>query len=82
MVELWLIDTGCVHDLVSIADITRSGDKLCSLADHVNFQTANGGHVRSDTAPMQISELSESINPYVSKESPAVLSIGDRTMNK
>eukprot|EP00972_Heterocapsa_arctica_P066760 9851552-Heterocapsa_arctica.AAC.1 len=34
MVELWLIDTGCAHDLVSLADITRSCDKLCSLADH------------------------------------------------
>eukprot|EP00972_Heterocapsa_arctica_P059802 8820463-Heterocapsa_arctica.AAC.1 len=31
---------------------------------------------------MQISELSERINPYVLKETPAVLSIGDRTMNK
>eukprot|EP00972_Heterocapsa_arctica_P094662 13957698-Heterocapsa_arctica.AAC.1 len=31
---------------------------------------------------MQISELSERINPYVLKESPAVLSSGDRTRNK
>eukprot|EP00972_Heterocapsa_arctica_P051233 7533783-Heterocapsa_arctica.AAC.1 len=71
MVELWLIYTGCAHDPVSIADIARSGDKLCSLADHVNFQTANGGTVSTHTAPIQISELSERINPYVLKESPA-----------
>eukprot|EP00972_Heterocapsa_arctica_P039995 5891126-Heterocapsa_arctica.AAC.1 len=45
-------------------------------------QTANGGTVSTHTAPMQIAELSESINPYVLNESPAVLSIGDRTMNK
>eukprot|EP00972_Heterocapsa_arctica_P028326 4165793-Heterocapsa_arctica.AAC.1 len=75
MVELWLIDTGCAHDLVSIADIARSGETLCSLKDHVNFETANGGTVSTHTAPMQISELSERIHPYVLKESPAVLSI-------
>eukprot|EP00972_Heterocapsa_arctica_P017156 2535998-Heterocapsa_arctica.AAC.1 len=75
MVELWLIDTGCAHDLVSLADITRSGDELCPLADHVNFQNANGGTVSTHTAHMQISELSKRINPYVLKESPAVLSI-------
>eukprot|EP00972_Heterocapsa_arctica_P015703 2313582-Heterocapsa_arctica.AAC.1 len=34
VVELWLIDTGCAHDLVSLADISRSGDKLSPLADH------------------------------------------------
>eukprot|EP00972_Heterocapsa_arctica_P086874 12807260-Heterocapsa_arctica.AAC.1 len=31
---------------------------------------------------MNITELSEHINPYVLKETPAVLSNGDRTMNK
>eukprot|EP00972_Heterocapsa_arctica_P006854 1002935-Heterocapsa_arctica.AAC.1 len=62
MVELWLIDTGCAHDLASIAHIARSGDKLCSLTDHVNFQTANGGTVSNHTAPVQISGISERIN--------------------
>eukprot|EP00972_Heterocapsa_arctica_P014997 2210530-Heterocapsa_arctica.AAC.1 len=33
MVELWLVDIGCAHDLVSIANIARSGDKLCTLKD-------------------------------------------------
>eukprot|EP00972_Heterocapsa_arctica_P081941 12076717-Heterocapsa_arctica.AAC.1 len=31
---------------------------------------------------MEIVELSEKINPYVLKETPAVLSVGARTMNK
>eukprot|EP00972_Heterocapsa_arctica_P083524 12307031-Heterocapsa_arctica.AAC.1 len=30
-VELWLIDTGCAHDLVSFDDIAHTGDKLCTL---------------------------------------------------
>eukprot|EP00972_Heterocapsa_arctica_P023941 3526667-Heterocapsa_arctica.AAC.1 len=74
MVELWLIDTGCAHDLVSLADVARSGDRLSPLTQHVNFQTANGGTVSIHNAPMRIAELSEHINPYVLKESPAVLS--------
>eukprot|EP00972_Heterocapsa_arctica_P018776 2776158-Heterocapsa_arctica.AAC.1 len=82
MVELWLTDAGCAHDLVSLAGIARSGDRLCPLTEHSNFQTANGGTISTHTAPMQIAELSEHINPYVLKESPAVLSIGDRIMNK
>eukprot|EP00972_Heterocapsa_arctica_P035556 5232622-Heterocapsa_arctica.AAC.1 len=82
MVELWLIDTGCAHDLVSLKNITHSGDKLRPLFEHVNFQIANGGTVSTHTAVMEIVELSENINPYVLRESPAVLSVGDRTMNK
>eukprot|EP00972_Heterocapsa_arctica_P064557 9526691-Heterocapsa_arctica.AAC.1 len=31
---------------------------------------------------MQISEFNEHISPYVLKDTPAVLSVGDRTMNK
>eukprot|EP00972_Heterocapsa_arctica_P074747 11029836-Heterocapsa_arctica.AAC.1 len=79
MVELWLIDTGCAHDLGSLADVARSGDRLRPLTENINFQTLNGGTV---STPMQIAELSERINPYVLKESPASLSIGDRTMNQ
>eukprot|EP00972_Heterocapsa_arctica_P030475 4486860-Heterocapsa_arctica.AAC.1 len=82
-VELWLIDTGCAHDLVvSIDDIARTGDKLYMLKKNITFETANGGTISTHTARMNISELSENINPYVLKETPAVLSIGDRTMNK
>eukprot|EP00972_Heterocapsa_arctica_P003077 456708-Heterocapsa_arctica.AAC.1 len=31
MVELWLIDTGCAHDLVSIDDAIHTGDTLFTL---------------------------------------------------
>eukprot|EP00972_Heterocapsa_arctica_P001661 238178-Heterocapsa_arctica.AAC.1 len=39
MVQLWLIDPGCTHDLVSLSDITRSGDKLRPLFANINLQT-------------------------------------------
>eukprot|EP00972_Heterocapsa_arctica_P085812 12645893-Heterocapsa_arctica.AAC.1 len=74
MVELWLIDTGCAHDLVSLKDITHSGGRLSPLFENVNFQTANGGTVSTHTAPMEIVEVSENINPYALKGTPAVLS--------
>eukprot|EP00972_Heterocapsa_arctica_P057820 8529192-Heterocapsa_arctica.AAC.1 len=31
MVDLWLIDTGCAHDLVSIGDVFNTGDRLYTL---------------------------------------------------
>eukprot|EP00972_Heterocapsa_arctica_P104160 15350395-Heterocapsa_arctica.AAC.1 len=82
MVGLCLVDTGCARDLVRAADVSRSGDKLRRLDDNVNFQTANGGTISTHSAPMEIEELDKHINPYVLKETPAVLSVGDRTMNK
>eukprot|EP00972_Heterocapsa_arctica_P051909 7635273-Heterocapsa_arctica.AAC.1 len=42
-VELWLIDTGCAPDLVSIDDVIHTGDKLYELKEHFTFETANGG---------------------------------------
>eukprot|EP00972_Heterocapsa_arctica_P040212 5924494-Heterocapsa_arctica.AAC.1 len=82
LVELWLTDTGCAHDLASLSDVTHCGHKLQPLVDNVKFQTANGGTVSTHNAPMQIIEVSERVCPYVLKETPAVLSFGDRTMNK
>eukprot|EP00972_Heterocapsa_arctica_P083954 12368317-Heterocapsa_arctica.AAC.1 len=46
------------------------------------FQTANGCTFSTHSAPMRIQELDEEIFPYVLKDTPAVLSVGDRTMNK
>eukprot|EP00972_Heterocapsa_arctica_P035628 5242241-Heterocapsa_arctica.AAC.1 len=46
------------------------------------FQTANGLTVSTHSAPMQITEFGEDIAPLVLQDAPAVLSVGDRTMNK
>eukprot|EP00972_Heterocapsa_arctica_P046207 6816637-Heterocapsa_arctica.AAC.1 len=46
------------------------------------FQTANGLTVSTHSAPMRIEDLGEEISPFVLQETPAVLSVGDRTMNK
>jgi hypothetical protein len=59
VVELWLVDTGCAHDLVSIEDILYTGDPLFTLSKALNFETANGGTVSTRAAPMYISELRE-----------------------
>eukprot|EP00972_Heterocapsa_arctica_P107600 15851825-Heterocapsa_arctica.AAC.1 len=46
------------------------------------FQTANGLTVSTHSAPMRICEFGEDITPFVLQDTPAVLSVGDRTMNK
>eukprot|EP00972_Heterocapsa_arctica_P048912 7206351-Heterocapsa_arctica.AAC.1 len=61
IVELWLIDTGCAHDLVSIDDVLFTGDRLYALKKSLTFETANGGTVSTHAAPMYISELHEHI---------------------
>ncbi len=81
-VELWLIDTGCGHDLVSSADAKRGCRKLKKLAISMPFQTANGCTVSTHSAPMRIDEFDEDVYPFVLGDTPAVLSVGDRTMNK
>jgi hypothetical protein len=82
IVQLWLIDTGCAHDLVSLEDVLHTRDRLYALNKHLTFETANGGTVSTHAAPMYISELKENIIPFVLKDTPAVLSIGERTMTK
>eukprot|EP00972_Heterocapsa_arctica_P068348 10097448-Heterocapsa_arctica.AAC.1 len=46
------------------------------------FRTANGFTVSTHSAPMKIEELGEEIAPFVLQDTPAVLSVGDRDMNK
>eukprot|EP00972_Heterocapsa_arctica_P018985 2802435-Heterocapsa_arctica.AAC.1 len=41
-VDLWLVDTGCAHDLVNKSDALRCCKKLQALANNMPFQTANG----------------------------------------
>eukprot|EP00972_Heterocapsa_arctica_P066684 9840602-Heterocapsa_arctica.AAC.1 len=56
-VELWLVDTGCGHDLVNKSDALRRCKKLRSLVKNMPFQTANGLTVSTHSAPMRIEEL-------------------------
>eukprot|EP00972_Heterocapsa_arctica_P096474 14232780-Heterocapsa_arctica.AAC.1 len=46
------------------------------------FQTANGCTVSTHSAPMMVTELGEEISPFILDDTPAVLYVGDRCMNK
>ena len=82
MLDLWLVDTGCSHDLTSTANVKLSGGETRGVEKAVIFQTANGDTPSTHVAPISFSELSETIEPYVLKETPSVISVGGRTMNK
>jgi hypothetical protein len=79
---LWLVDTGCGHDLVSheIAKLCKC--KFISLENPITFQTANGDAPSTHSAAIRFGELDETIEPYVLNETPSVISVGNRTMNQ
>lgn len=82
MSDLWLVDTGCGHDLISNTNVKLSNVESKRLEKAVIFQTANGDTPSTHAAPIFFSELNETIEPYILKETPSVISVGDRAMNK
>ena len=79
---LWLVGTGCGHDLVSseVAELCKC--KFIQLENSITFQTANGDAPSTHSAATFFEELEETIEPYVLKETPSVISVGNRTMNQ
>ena len=82
MSDLWLVDTGCGHDLVSANNAKLSKGKKITLDNQVTFQTANGDAPSTHSSQIFIEELNEMVEPYILKDTPSVISVGDRTMNK
>ena len=80
--DLWLVDTGCGHDLVSANNAKLSKGKKITLENQVAFQTANGDAPSTHSSQIFIEELSEMIEPFVLKDTPSVISVDDRTMNE
>ena len=80
--DLWLVDTGCGHDLVSATNAKLSKGKKRTLENQVTFQTANGDAPSTHSSQIFIEELSEMIEPFILKDTPSVISVGGRTMNK
>ena len=80
--DLWLVDTGCGHDLVSTANAKLSKGTSKYLDSPVTFQTANGDAPSTHSSQIFIEELNEMIEPYILTDTPSVISVGDRAMNK
>ena len=79
--DLWLVDIGCGHDLVSGTNAKLLKGKRRALETQVTFQTANGDTPSTHPFQIFIKELNEMIEPFILKDTPSVISVGDRTMN-
>ena len=80
--DLWLVDIGCGHGLVSATNAKLSKGEKRALENQVTFQTANGDAPSTHSSQIFIEELNEMIEPFILKDTPSVISVGDRTMNK
>ena len=78
---LWLIDTGCGHDLVSMKDLGVDMAHILVAERPLTFNTANGKTKTTEQAPLYCAELDEELLPYILGSTPAVLSVGKRCMH-
>ena len=81
IVTLWLIDTGCGHDLVSMKDLGADMAHILVADRPLTFNTANGKTKATEQAPLYCSELDEELWPYILGSTPTVLSVGKRCMH-
>ena len=72
MLDLWLVDTGCGHDLVSRTNLKLSGGETRRLEKAIIFQTAKWDTPSTHVAPISFHELNETIEPYVCLEGDSI----------
>ena len=80
-VDLWLVDTGCGHDLISESDVLKLKKWVKKAKFPITFITANGTTHADKVVELFVKEFGETIEPYLLKSSPAVVSVGFRCMN-
>ena len=76
-VKLWLVDSGCGHDLLSRKEVADA-ELDQSPCEPARFNTAGGPTTATTVAPLYIEELRGNIQPYVLSSTPAVVSMGRR----
>ena len=79
-VELWLVDTGCGHDLISKADIAKLKKFIRQAERPITFITANGQTYANEVVDVFLQEFGDKISPYILNNTPAVVSVGFRCM--
>ena len=82
VVDMWLVDTGCGHDLVGRKDYSLRESNLVHADVPLTFATANGYTPATYRYPLFLEEIGYEIAPYVLKDTPAVLTVGGRVMNE
>ena len=76
---LWLMDTGCGHDLISKAG---AQDATTESKSSVVFSTANGAISTRTAMRAHCAELDQVVEAYVLPSTPWVLSIGQRCVEQ
>ena len=64
-VQMWLIDTGCGHDLVARKELKALKRLIRQANIPLNFSTANGEVPANECADLLVKELNEAVEPYV-----------------
>ena len=80
MVEKWIVDSGCGHDLVARILVASFPDIVFKVDRPITFNTANGLAPSTDQARIGVKELGQVVKAWIMEKSPAVLSLGRRCM--
>jgi hypothetical protein len=81
LVDMWLVDTGCGHDLIGRKSYGLNESSFVHADVPLTFGTANGEAIAAYQYPINLVELGYEISPYVLKDTPAVLTVGGRCLN-
>ena len=68
---MWLMDTGCCHDLIGEKDIEVYPVETLIKEHAPTFSTANGRITATMVSPMYSEVLQETSRPYVLSETPS-----------
>ena len=82
--ERWLYDSGCGDDITTVEGDDDRIKECCTDVPEQIFNTANG-EIKSDRAvrcTARIGDDTVNINAYVVPDTPSVLSMGIRCMEK
>ncbi len=77
-IKMWLVDTGCGHDLASKKALKDLAHLFEDAGTPVTFTTANGKTKADKTIYMNLGDFDEEITPYLLASTPCVLSVGRR----
>jgi hypothetical protein len=80
-VKMWLIATGCGHELIGKQEVASSGGITTPATTGLAFSTANGRTAAVEQANYHCSELNEGVSAYV-LDSPPCRSVGGRTVHE
>ena len=78
----WIVDTGSEQDLVDTERAVTLPKRINPALTPINLSTANGSICADKIADFSIDQLNEVVTPYVLPSTPAVLSVGQRCLEK